>query len=95
MKDQFTVRVNVKLYIKKYLQNNCGDPVDLTHLPALNEFFISLLSKPTTRRDLSLNNKFYSKEIDIIISEDNFNRFGCKLTKTDTIKFNSITIKSD
>jgi hypothetical protein len=89
MKNEFTVKVSVKPYVKKYLHNNCGCPVDITNLPALNEYFINLLSKPSHRRELSINNKFYSETVEILISEDTFNRYGCLLSKTDTVKFNA------
>ncbi|MCD4681110.1 MAG: hypothetical protein K8S00_12065, partial [Bacteroidales bacterium] len=48
-----------------------------------------LLSKPSKRYESKINNKFYTDEIEILISKDNFNRFGYELTKTDTVRFNS------
>ena len=83
----FTCKVPVKSYIKSYLENNCGYPADLSGLPEIHDFFLSSLRRPRFHRD-NQSKCNYTDSIEIIISEDVFNRFGWQLSKTDTVRFN-------
>jgi hypothetical protein len=86
----FTVNVPVKSYIKIFLENNCGFPVDLVNLPALKTIFRNSLRKPSKRYDYKMVKipDIYKENVNIIISEDEFYRFGWELSKTDVIAFN-------
>lgn len=86
---EFTVTIPVKPYVKQYLINNCGDPVDLSNLPDLKLYLRRLLKKPSDRWNSRYTNelKTYNENINIIISEDDFYRYGYELTKTDIIAF--------
>ena len=86
--EKFIVTVSVKPYIKKFIENNCGEPADIKMLPAIHTYMVTLLCKPSKRFERRINNNLYSDQVDIAISEDEFNRYGWELTKTDTVKFN-------
>ena len=83
----FTCKVPVKSYIKSYIENNCGSPADLSELPEIQDFFLSSLRRPRYHRDKQSKCN-YADSIEIIISEDVFNRFGWQLSRTDTVRFN-------
>lgn len=83
----FTCRIPVKPYIRSYLENNCGSPANLSELPEIQDFFLSLLRFPRFHRDKQSKCN-YADFVDIIISEDVFNRFGWHSSRTDTVRFN-------
>lgn len=84
---QFTVQIPVKKYIKAYLENNCGSPADLSHLPDIKDMFEGCLMFPRFNRDKHIKCN-YTDSVDIYISNDHFYRYGWQLSKTDTIRFN-------
>ena len=88
MTDIYTVNVIVKPYVARYLVNNCGDPVDLSKLPKLNNLFRSILRKSLMRHE-SLKIPDRSSYVSIIISKDTFYRYGWDLTRTDMMYFNA------
>jgi hypothetical protein len=85
----FTVTLPVKSYIKIFLEANCGAPVDLAKLPGLKLNFRRYLKKPSIRHDYKYENlpRIYKDTVAIIITEDDFYRYGWELTKTDIINF--------
>ena len=88
MSDNFSIEIPVKPYVKAYLENNCGSPVDLSLLPTVYPDFINYLKNPTLRTESSLVCSF-SEEVRIIVPKDVFYRYGWILTKTDIIALNS------
>ncbi|MFZ4401473.1 MAG: hypothetical protein ACOYO1_15665 [Bacteroidales bacterium] len=87
---QYTVTLPVKPYVKRFLEINYGDPVDLTTDKKLYNYFRRCLIKPCNTYDKTRCIKysmFYTENVNIIISEDDFYRFGWELSKTDIVGF--------
>ncbi len=88
----FSVSIHVKPYVKKYLENRFGDPVDLSGDKHINKYFLNLLDKNSYRFDKRIfvfGKNAYKEEVTILISEDAFERFGFDLSKTSIIDFNN------
>lgn len=88
---QYIVTLPVKPYVKKFLEINYGEPVALKENKDLNNMFRHYLKKPCKRwenkyLDLSTS---YSSSVIILISEDDFYRYGWDISKTDTVAFNT------
>ena len=80
-------RGNVKQYITKAF----GDPAELSTDMELRDFFLHCLQSPDFtheyRRKEKPDSAIYTQEVNIIISEDDFYRYGWALSKTDQIRF--------
>lgn len=90
MKPQkFVVTIPVKPYVKKFIEINYGLPADFTDDPLTNKFFVELLRKPNTLYDNKYPDEIctYSNEVEVLISEDYFYRYGWELTKTNVVAF--------
>lgn len=86
---KFNITVPVKTYVKRFLENNYGNPVDFRNHPRENEMFKRMLKKPNFGKE-----HMYRKElclhvhtIEIVISERDFYRHGWELSKTDIVSF--------
>jgi hypothetical protein len=68
---------------------NYGYPVRFTEDPDSNKFLQELLYKPNNHRDKQYPDNFctYTEEVEVIISEHDFYKYGFELTKTDTVAF--------
>lgn len=87
MANKFTIQLPCKSYVKAYLENNCGDPVDLDYLPDIRSYFLNNLKKPKLRRETSpIGN--YSYEVTIKVFEDYIYRYGWELTKSSIVEIN-------
>ena len=86
---RFTVQVPVKPYVKHFVNLNYGSPVNFSYFPEENYFFQRLLKEPSNRRDCQTNDLLvrYTEILEILISEDDFYRFGWELTKTNILVF--------
>jgi len=86
---KFTVSIPVKPYVKRFLEINYGMPVDFTPDAQTNKFFTDLLRKPNTRFDNNYPEEIctYTHEVEVLISEDYFYRYGWELTKTNIVAF--------
>lgn len=86
------LNIPAKPYVKHYLELAYGTPVDLTGNPRLNTFIRRSLRKPSSRYDNRYSKMFsknyYATTVDIVISEDDFYRYGWEITRTDTVSFN-------
>ena len=86
---KFNVTIPCKSYVKRFLENNYGNPVDFRNHPRENEMFNRMLKKPCLddenkyKKELSLHTHF----VEIVISERNFYRHGWELSKTDIVSF--------
>ncbi len=80
----------VKPYVKRFLELNYGDPVDLKNDKKLYKLFRRCLIKPQITYDntrcAEISN-YYNENVNIIISEDDFYRYGWELSKTDIVAF--------
>jgi hypothetical protein len=84
---KFTCQLPVKSYIKAYIENNCGHPAELSHLPDIKQLFISCLRNPRFNRDSQAKCN-YTHNLEILLSEDAFYRYGWELSNTDVVRFN-------
>lgn len=86
---KFFVHIQVKPYVRRFLEMNYGYPIVFTDDTAANRFFLKLLSKPSTLRDNAYSDQLctYTEEVEVVISEHVFFRNGWELTKTDTVAF--------
>jgi hypothetical protein len=85
--ENFTVPVPCKSYVKAFLENNCGTPANLKHLPDLYQTFIDCLAN----KPMHLESKEVAKWPDtvmVIIPSDVFYRYGWELNKTNLMDFN-------
>jgi len=86
---KFIVTVPVKPYIKRYLENNYGSPVDFRNHPRENELFKRMLKKPCNEANHMYKNELLRQtaEVEITISDRDFYRHGWELSKTDIVSF--------
>jgi hypothetical protein len=85
----FSIIVPVKPYIKRFLHINYGTPANFGNDAESYRFLRNCLRKPNTRYDSKYSDEIhsYSETIRVIISEDDFYRYGWELSKTDTVAF--------
>lgn len=87
MSNHFTIKLPCKAYVKAYLENNCGIPVNLVHLPdLLDEFRRGLARKPGHRESTDL--AACREIVTIIIPPDMFYRYGWEMNKENILEFN-------
>ncbi|MCX6231116.1 MAG: hypothetical protein NTZ33_06190 [Bacteroidetes bacterium] len=86
----YLVSLPVKPYVKRFLELNFGDPVDLKKDKKLYNYFRRCLTKPRLTYDKTrcaeISN-YYNENAGIVISEDDFYRYGWELSKTDVVAF--------
>jgi len=89
MADQFYLIVACKPYVKRFLEINFGNPVDLSGDIMLRTMIRQSLKKPDKKFDKILGEMScrYCESIRVKISDDEFYRYGWELTKSDTVKF--------
>lgn len=85
----FNVTVQVKPYVKRFLENNYGDPVNFNCHPREKEMFKRMLKKPNNDNDHKYPKEFFlhSNTVEILISDHDFYRHGWEVSKTDAISF--------
>lgn len=85
----FTITVPVKPYVKRFLENNYGSPVNFRNHPREKDFFIRMLHRPAkeyeTRYNLVMTK--FSTSVSVEISENCFYRHGWEISRTDTVAF--------
>jgi len=86
---KFNVTVLCKPYVKRFLENNYGNPVDFRNHPRENEMFSRMLKKPCYDEENKYKNELclHTHSVEIVISERNFYRHGWELSKTDIVSF--------
>ena len=86
---KFNVSVPVKPYVKRFLENNYGSPVDFRGHPREKEMFDRMLKKQCYDREHMYKNELcrQTHEVVIAISDRDFYRHGWELSKTDIISF--------
>jgi hypothetical protein len=89
MADQFYLIVACKPYVKRFLEINFGNPVDLSGDIMLRTMIRQSLKKPDKKFDKILGEMScrYCETIRVKISDDEFYRYGWELSKSDTVKF--------
>ena len=83
----YFVSVPVKPYVRRFLENNYGSPVDFRNHPRENEMFRRMLKKPCYDNEHKYRNKStkHTTTVDIVVSERDFSRHGWEITKTDMV----------
>lgn len=86
---KFNITVPVKPYVKRFLENNYGSPVDFHNHPHENMLFMRMLKKRSFTKDYMYQSNLskLSSSVVIQISERCFYRNGWEISKTDTIAF--------
>ena len=86
---KFNITVPEKPYVKRFLENNYGNPVDFRNHPSENEMFKRMLKKPNYDNDHKYKNELCKRShaVEIAISDRDFYRHGWELTKTDIVSF--------
>jgi len=85
----YTITVPCKKYVRKWLEDPPGKPVDLNKVDqSLYGIFCRLLDKRCTHRDNQLVGQ-YNDFIHVLVSEDVYNRYGHGLTITNLTLFNN------
>lgn len=87
--DIYTVKISVKPYVKAYLESNFGSPVDFRNDTELTGIINIMLKSGCAHLDrIVLAN--LAEKVEIRISKDTFYRHGYTITRTDTLRFNSL-----
>lgn len=88
----YTISIITKPYIKRFLINTYGNPANVCSSPILREKLNNSLIKPIRRHDKVYDKKLkgYTENIDVVISADQFYRYGWELSNTDMISFNKL-----
>jgi len=86
---KFNLTVPVKPYVKRFLENNYGNPVDFRNHTRENEMFKRMLKKPCYKEEDKYKKELclHSNVVEIAISERDFYRHGWELSKTDIVSF--------
>ncbi len=84
---RFTIKIPCKPYVRVFLEINCGDTVDLSHLPVLLKEFKRSLSKKPEHREASILAK-YKDFVTVIVPSDMFYRYGWEMNKENLLDFN-------
>lgn len=94
MAKDFYVILPCKPYVKRYIEQNFGNPADFSSNKILQHELVRSLKKPNKRFDYKIGYSNavsnYKSKIDMIISEDLFSRYGWMLSVTDVININRI-----
>lgn len=88
-----TVDVFVKKYVKVYLENLYGNPVNLSYAGSTRDFFLECLNSKLNTLDKKyakegINYKPFNNVVKIEISEDDFYGIGFEMTISNMVKFN-------
>jgi hypothetical protein len=87
--DHFVIEIPCKLYIRAYIEHNCGSPADLFQLPGLVcELKNGLKRKISNRENEALAR--YTEKVKVIIPNDIFYRYGWEMNKESQMAFNRI-----
>lgn len=87
---EFTIKIPVKPYVKRFLELNFGDPVYF-HIDKEDYNELRRCLNKSRRWDNKYS-KFlctYRETVTVLLSEDDFYRFGWDMTATNVVRFNS------
>lgn len=91
MKNSLTMILSCKPYVKRFIEQNFGNPADFSRDDELYDFFRSVLRKNNNRQDRYYSKFFldkYSESIRIKIADDDFYRYGWEISMSDMISLN-------
>lgn len=86
---KFVVAIPVKPYVKRFIEVNYGLPADFSHDQDLSRLVNRCLKKPDTRYEKKYDQGIctYTETLEILISQDQFYRYGWEFSKTDVVAF--------
>ena len=86
---KFNVSVPCKRYVKRFIENNYGSPVNFSKHPRENEMFRRMLIKPCYENECKYTTELLRQTeiVEIVVSDHDFYRYGWELTKTDIVSF--------
>ena len=89
MPEKFVVTIPIKYYVKRFIELNYGLPADFSNNPDIQKELRRCLRKPDVRWDYKFNDTMcgYTEKLEILISQDDFYRYGWEFSKTDVINF--------
>lgn len=89
MAEPFIIGIILKPYVSRYLINNFGDPVDLYCRKGrkLKKLMIECLMSKEKRFDKRIIQD-ENNETSLVISKDDFYRYGWEMTRSNMLKFN-------
>lgn len=92
MPDKFYVSIPIKPYVKRYIELHYGLPADFSKHPEIQKHVRRCLRKPQTRYDNKFDSKLctYTESLEIVISQDDFYRYGWEFSKTDIVEFGKL-----
>lgn len=87
-----TISIPVKPYVCRFLEINYGEPVDFTGQPYFYNHIRRMVRKPDRRceRKLPDHMRSYSAAVNVLISEDDLQRYGYIISKTDVVRFGTM-----
>ena len=93
--NNYTVVIPCKPYVKKFLIDNYGNPVDIRKDKYLYKYFKNVLDRKLYRNNSRYSFKKYGKmiyreEVIFIINEETFERDGFSIHHNDIIDINSL-----
>ena len=86
----FNIDFPTKPYVRQFIIHNFGDPADFSCNKGVNDSFRNCLSRPSTRYDARYNELSlcrYSTITKVVISDDDFYRYGWEISKTNIVSF--------
>jgi hypothetical protein len=85
----FYAIILVKPYVKRFIENNYGNPVDFRKSPRENEMIKRMLKKPVHQHEKMYDTRLLrqSEVVEVMISDFEFYHYGWEISKTDTIAF--------
>ena len=89
----FFLELPVKPYVKQYIVLNYGNPANFSSNKFINDRFRKCLTKPSRRNNPVYEKTAfckYSESIKIILTQDDFYRYGWELSPTDIISFGKL-----
>jgi hypothetical protein len=94
MTEEYTITIPCKPYVRRYLVNRFGNPVNLKADKYFYKYFQSLLERKVHRDNHRTSFKrygrlIYHEEVDIGITEDTFQRWGYDMNRKAVYDFNA------
>jgi hypothetical protein len=89
----FFLELPVKPYVKQYIILNYGNPANFSSNKFINERFRKCLIKPSRRYNTYYEKQSfckYAESIKIILTQDDFYRYGWELSPSDIISFGKL-----
>ena len=84
----FIVKLPCTPLVEHFLKTQYGTPCRLKGRSGVAKLFYRLLERPSNKKSSMYSG--YKNSIDVFITENDFERFGCELTRGDIMEFNNM-----